>query len=183
MISYLSQYYPLSEEAEKDARTLVQTLHKPKGSFLIKEGQSVNSFFLLKKGLVRSFFQKEEVQITQWFSMEGDNVAATQPLYDQQPSREYIECLEDCEFLFFTGEDLHFLCEKHNCFNTLYRKIIEEYCKIIETRLFTLQTMSAQERYHFLLEDSPKLIQRVPLGYIASYLGISQETLSRVRSK
>jgi putative transcriptional regulator, crp/fnr family len=183
MLSYLKQYAPLTAEAERDLTTMVQSLHKKKGSFLVKEGQAISSFFLLTKGLVRSFYRKGTTEITQWFSIEGENVAATHSLYDQQPSHEYIECLEDCDFLYLAGSDINALCERHNCFNTLYRKLIEEYCKIIENRLFSMQTMSAQERYLLLLKQRPQLVQRVPLGYIASYLGISQETLSRVRER
>ncbi|MDR2920865.1 MAG: hypothetical protein LBV72_16070 [Tannerella sp.] len=75
------------------------------------------------------------------------------------------------------------LYRKYSEINTIGRKIVEDYCKILDQRIFTMQTMSAEKRYNDLIQNYPEVIKRAPLGYIASFLGISQETLSRVRRK
>ena len=67
--------------------------------------------------------------------------------------------------------------------NTIGTKMAEEYCKILEERSFLLQTHTEKQRYHWLLKNQPEALQRISLGHIASYLGISQETLSRIRKK
>lgn len=176
-------YGSLSNEAEKDLEAKVQFISKKKGSYIIKEGQIVPSFFVIEKGMIRSFFKRSGQEITAWFGYEGQQFAAITSFFDNKPAHETIECLEDCEFQFITGKDMTELYRKHNDLNTIGRKIVEDYCKVLDERIFALQTMSAEQRYKDLIQHHPEVIKRVSLGYIASFLGISQETLSRVRKK
>ena len=67
--------------------------------------------------------------------------------------------------------------------NIIGRKVAEEYCRILEERSFSLQANSAEQRYNDLIKNQPETLKRISLGHIASYLGISQETLSRIRKK
>lgn len=182
-INQLKTYGYISDEAEKDLEAKVQFISKKKGNYIIKEGQIVPSFFVIEKGMIRSFFKREGHEVTAWFGYEGQQFAAITSYFDNKPSHETIECLEDCEFQFITGKDMSELYRKYNDLNTIGRKIIEDYCKVLDERIFALQTMSAEYRYKDLIQHHPEVIKRVPLGYIASFLGISQETLSRVRKK
>lgn len=182
-INRLKSYGYLSSEAEQELRTKIQHIYKKKGSYIIKEGQIVPSFFIIEKGMIRSFYKREGQEITAWFGYEEHNFAAITSFFDNKPSHETIECLEDCDFQFISGKDINELYKKYNDINTLGREIIEEYCKMLDERIFAMQTMSAEQRYKDLIQNHPEVVKRVPLGYIASFLGISQETLSRVRRK
>lgn len=182
-ISCLKNYGFLSQEAQLDLNAKIQTITKRKGSYIIKEGQTVSSFFVIRKGMIRSFFRRGNQEITAWFGYEGQQFAAITSFFDNKPSHETIECLENCEFQFISGKDMAELYQKHNDLNTIGRKIVEDYCKVLDDRIFALQTMSAEQRYKDLMQHHPEVIKRVSLGYIASFLGISQETLSRVRRK
>lgn len=182
-INQLKLYGKLSGEAEKELAAKVQLISKKKGSHIIKEGQIVPGFFVIGKGMIRSFYKRDGHEITAWFGYEGQQFAAITSFFDNKPSHETIECLEDCEFQFITGKDISDLYRKHNDLNIIGRKIVEDYCKVLDERIFALQTMPAEQRYKDLILNHPEVIKRVPLGYIASFLGISQETLSRVRRK
>ncbi len=182
-IRRLKMYGYLSGEAEKELEAKIQTISKKKGSCIIKEGQLVPSFFIIEKGIIRSYYQKEGQEITIWFGYEGHNFASIESYFNNKPSRETIQCLENCEFQYITGKDLDELYQKHNDINTIGRKIIEEYCVMLNERNYSFQSQSAEDRYKNLIKNEAEVIKRVPLGYIASYLGISPETLSRVRRK
>ncbi len=182
-VSKLKQYGYIPDEIAKELDSKVQTISKKKGSYIIKEGQIVTSFFVIEKGLIRSFYKKQEQEITIWFGYEGLPFAASPSTFSNKPSRETIQCLEDCIFQYIPGKELEELYQKYNDVNTVGRKLIEEYCDMLIERNYSFQTKSAEDRYKDLIKYEPEIIKRVPLGYIASYLGISQETLSRVRKK
>ncbi len=182
-IRLLKGYGYLSDEAEEELKTKIQYITKKKGSRIIKEGQIVPSFFVAERGLIRSFYKKDEQEITIWFGYEGVPFASIASFFDNKPARETVQCLEECSFQYITGKDMNELYQKYNEVNTIGRKLVEEYCKMLDERNFAFQTQSAEDRYKTLIKNEPEVIKRAPLGYIASYLGISQETLSRVRKR
>ncbi|WP_195597074.1 Crp/Fnr family transcriptional regulator [Bacteroides cellulosilyticus] len=182
-IERLRTYGSLSKNAERDLLERVRLISKKKGCLIVKEGQTIPSFFIIRKGLIRSFYKKGEQEVTIWFGYEEQNFATITSFFENKPSRETIECLEDCEFYCISGTDLNELYDKHSDLGVIGRKIIGEYCIILDERIFEMQTMSAEERYKRLLKEDPEIIKRAPLSHIASFLGISQETLSRVRRK
>ncbi len=182
-ISRLKEYGYISSDAEKALQMKIQCIAKTKGSYIIKEGQIAPSFFVIERGLVRSFLKRDGQEITVWFGYENVPFASIASFFDNKPSLETIQCLEDCVFQYIDGKDLNELYKQYNEINTIGRKILEEYLKILDERSFSLQTQSAEDRYKALIQNEPEIIKRVPLGYIASYLGVSQETLSRVRRK
>lgn len=177
----IRNYGSISEAAEKDLLSRVSRVHRMKGRRIIHEGQVATSFFIVEKGMVRSFYQKGKKEITIWFAYEGQNAVSISSLFAGKPSRETVECVEDCDLLCISNKDLQELYGKYECMNTIGRRIVEEYCKILDDRVYSLQVMSATERYKDLMECEPEIIKRAPLSNIASFLGISQETLSRIR--
>lgn len=145
-IERLRNYGPLSENAERDLLQRVRLISKKKGSLIVREGQIIPNFFIIRKGLIRSFYKKGEQEVTIWFGYEEQNFAAITSFFDNKPSRETIECLEDCEFFSISGPDLNELYDKYNDLSVIGRKIIGEYCIILDERIFEMQTMSAEER-------------------------------------
>lgn len=177
-VDFMRRYGTLTVEAEADLRGRVQALQRTKGQTIIRTGQVASSFFLVEKGMVRSYYQHNNKEITIWFAAENDIAAST---FNGEPSYETVECIEDCRFLYITNHDMEDLCRRYECINTIYRKMIEECCIMLNNRIYSFQVLSAAERYRELQENEPAVVQRAPLHYIASYLGISQETLSRIR--
>ena len=121
-------------------------------------------------------------EITTWFASENDAVTSMYSFITQKPSYETIEVLEDCILYEINYENVQLLLKKYPEFNLIGRLLTEKYYIKLEERTMSLQFQSATERYLKLLQQ-PQLLQKASLGMIASYLGISQETLSRIRKK
>lgn len=180
-VEKMKSYGTMTAEAEKDLLSRVRRVSKAKGERIVREGQVVTSFFFVEKGMVRSFYKRKDTETTNWFAYEGQVAVSIAALAEGKPSRETVECIEDCTLLGISISDLQELYRRHECMNTIGRRLAEEYCSILDDRAYCLQVMSATERYRDLMTYEPEIIRRAPLSNIASFLGISQETLSRIR--
>ncbi|RKR08938.1 CRP-like cAMP-binding protein [Flavobacterium sp. 90] len=183
LIKKFKQYGPVPPEIENLLATKIKCKTHKKGDFFLKPGQLISSLFILETGLVRSFYIKDEREINSWFGFENIILGSILPLFYNIPSAENIQFLEESTLYYIQSSDLNKIYQKSNEMNTIGRLMAEEYCKILEDRIMSLQTQSAEERYNSLLEYQPDAVQRISLGHIASYLGIKQETLSRIRKK
>ncbi|MFV0339120.1 MAG: Crp/Fnr family transcriptional regulator [Parachlamydiaceae bacterium] len=183
LITLCRKFGPISFDIEKELDFKTQIKVYEKDTFFIKEGQIVSSLFVIEKGLVRSFYMKEDREIIDWFGFENIPLGATMPLFFNRPSLQNIQFLETSTIHYISNSDLNTLYNKYNEMNTIGRRMTEEFCRIMEERSWSLQTESAEQRYLNLIKSEPEILQRVSLRHIASYLGITQETLSRIRSK
>lgn len=183
LIAQFKKYAPLSFEAEQLLKEKINSLQKKKGDYFLKEGQIMSNLFVIETGLVRSFYNTKEKEINVWFGFENIALGSIMPLYFNQPSIENIQFLEDTNLYYITRSDLEKLYKLSQEINTIGRKMAEEYCKVLEERSFLLQTHTAEQRYDWFVKNQPDALQRISLGHIASYLGISQETLSRIRKR
>ena len=182
-IETIKKFGNISESVEFDILTKLKTENKKKGHYLIKAGQSTANLFVLQTGLVRGFYIKNDKEINTWFATENIIFGSALPLFSNHPSKENIQLLEDSVFHYISNQNLQELYKKHPEFNTIGRKIAEDYCLLLEDRIASLQVDSAEDRYRNLINDFPDISQRVSLGHISSYLGITQATLSRIRGK
>ncbi|MCP2025174.1 CRP-like cAMP-binding protein [Flavobacterium sp. HSC-32F16] len=183
LIEKFKQYGPLSNEIEKELLKKIKMQTRPKGDFFLKQGQVITCLFMLETGLVRSYYTVEDREVNSWFGFENIILGSITPLFLQRPSSENIQFLEHSTIHYIESSDLEALYRKHTEMNTIGRLIAEECCKFLEERVNSLQTQSAEKRYQSLLSFQPDALQRISLGHIASYLGIKQETLSRIRKK
>ena len=180
-LEQLKYYGFISEAAQQDILSKVCCVHRSKGHRIIRDGQMATDFFIVEKGMVRAFLKRESTDTTLWFAYEAQKAVSISSLFANKPSHETVECIEDCDLLYISNRDLQELYHQYECMNTIGRKMVEEYCSILDDRCIQLQVMSATERYKDLMEYEPEIIKRAPLSCIASFLGISQETLSRIR--
>ena len=155
----------------------------PKQSYLLHEGQKCRYLYFLQQGALRGFYHLDGKEVTYWFGFENDFVTSFHSLITQQPAIENIQLLETSVLWSISKEKLHSLFKQHHEIETLVRVIYEKYYIRLEERFINSQFRTALERYENLLAQTPHILERVSLGHIASYLGISQETLSRIRGK
>ena len=161
----------------------VEVLSIPSKTMLLEEGKIADKLYFIRKGCLRLFFYNEGKDITFQFFFEGDFVASFDSLYKGTPSLFSLESIEPSEVMFIKKEDFYNEIEN----NSSLRKVYEE--KIIERfsfyqRLFLSRIKNTpQQRYEELLKEYPNIIQRVPQHYIASYLGITPVSLSRIRNR
>ncbi|WP_316837750.1 Crp/Fnr family transcriptional regulator [Pedobacter nutrimenti] len=154
-----------------------------KGTFLIRQGQRCDHIYIIENGFARIFSVINEKETTILFAKENEIITSTYSLFTDSPSNENIEILEDSLLLKIHYGEFSDLCKQHAELFVLYRLLMEKYYLSLEERTLSLQFDSALERYQKLLTQFPYILQRAPLGQIASFLGMSPVTLSRMRAK
>jgi CRP-like cAMP-binding protein len=154
-----------------------------KRALLLKEGMVAQRIYFIKKGFVRAYYTRNDQQFTSWFMGQGDIIISVYSFFSRKPSFENIEVLDDCVVQSINWDQLQQLYREFVSFNISGRIITEQYYMKSEERAIALQTLTARQRYEKLLNDYPQIIQHATLGQIATYLGIKQETLSRIRAE
>ena len=154
-----------------------------KGDQLLKEGQICKRLYFVEEGTTRTFYYLDGKDVTSWFYSEGFFLSSWYSFLNHQPSFEYIEVLEPSQIRSISYESLQQLYESIPAFERFGRLMIEEQVAFIDYYSKGYMFLSAQDRYEQLLEHFPDVELRVNLGHVASLLGISQETLSRIRSR
>jgi len=183
LIRFLKKYGHLDSEIELELNSKIKCITKQKGDFFLKQGQAVSNLGVIEKGLVRAYYIKNEIEVNSWFAFENEIIGSVMPMFFSQPSFEYIQFLEPSTVYYISINDLNELYNKNPELNLFGKKLAEYLCMLLEIRINSLQTESAEQRYKSLIENYPQTLQRVSLGHIASYLGVKQETLSRIRRK
>lgn len=154
-----------------------------KGKLLIKAGEICTNMYFVKKGVLRGFIKNEKRDITTWITADGELVSAISSFIFEIPTEENIHAIEDCELIVFSKSDLEKLYLKFPSFNINVRKLTEIYYVHAEKRAYIARLKNADQKYQLYLKQYGHLSNRVPVKYIASFLGITLETLSRLRAK
>lgn len=183
VIQKIKQLYPLSEAGLQAIIAQLEKVDHKKGDFLFKEGRIGTKVYLIEKGIARAFSNRDDKEITFWFGTEGDVMMSYNSYVSGKPGYETIELLEDSILYAISHDALQHLYETEITIANWGRKLAEYELIKTETCFVSQQGVPAAERYRNLLDSNPQLIQRVQLGYIASYLGVSQVTLSRIRAE
>ncbi|MGB3155880.1 MAG: Crp/Fnr family transcriptional regulator [Chitinophagaceae bacterium] len=183
LLDKLNKFHPLSPELTERIRAVATLVTHPAGDIILREGQVCNKACLVIKGLARSYYIIEGRDITSRFMDEGFIITSWISYYTQQPGNEFIEALEETTLICIHYTDIQKLYTDFPEFNIIGRKQAEYGFCMAEQRTQILRKHTAEEKYKFFLDNHPTLLQRVTLKNIATYLGMNEETLSRVRSK
>lgn len=183
LFSHIRHYCHLTNDALESLGAALKPVELEKGSFLVTEGKICQHVYFLEKGCLRGYYNLDGREVTYWFAFENNFVTSLLSFVTQKPGMENIQLLEDCKLWAVTHSDLQRLYDQHPDISRLGRIMNERYYVMLEERFVSNHFKEARERYENLLTQSPHILQRVPLGYVATYLGMTQETLSRIRSK
>ncbi len=173
----------LPEKSKTALKKCIAEVSYPRSYILLKAGRIEPTIYFIKKGIVRAYADQGDNEVTFWFGKEGAPVISMKSYVENQKGYENIELLEDCELYELKASNLQTLFEKDVHIANWGRRFAEKELVKTEERLISRQFRTASERYRELLKDSPDLLQRVQLGHIASYLGITQVSLSRIRAE
>ncbi|MBN8837636.1 MAG: Crp/Fnr family transcriptional regulator [Sphingobacteriia bacterium] len=176
------QITPLPEDVKKTFLGKWEKWAMPKDQFLVKENETANYIYYIEKGIARIFYYKNGKEITEWIAMDNSFFLSIISFFERTPSRLQIHTIEPSVVYGIHYDNLMNLCNEEHCIERWLRKALTGSLILSQYRMDSIQFESAQQRYEKLLENNPSIIQRVPLSYIASFLGITQETLSRIRS-
>jgi CRP-like cAMP-binding protein len=173
----------LTDEASAalESISLIQTVKK--GDYLLRQGEVCRNSYLLKQGIARKYYLSNGKEITTELFFENDIAVAFDSYSTQEPGREFIQSVTDIVVSQTNHADFQKAKQQFPRLMELDILLTEYYAMWLEDRLFQLRTLTATERYTLLLREHPHFIRHIPLTIIASYLGISLETLSRIRAK
>ena len=183
LLSHLSTIITISKSLETEIKSIAKNISVAKGEVLVCNNERCKNLYFIDKGLVRGFYYDDGKEITHWFAQEEDFATSFYSFITGKPSPESIETLEDCELTQISFDDLQKLYTKFPETERIGRIITETYYINLEERFLNIQFKSAKERYQTLITKNSSIVQRASLGQIATYLGITQETLSRVRAE
>ena len=183
LFNHIQGYYQLSDTALHVLSDSFEEVVFSKNDFLLASGQVCRHLYFIKHGAVRGYYTLDGKEITHWFGFENDFVTSFHSFITGQASVENIQLMEGSILWKISKDKLNSLYNAHHEIERLVRIAYEKYYIRLEERFVNAQFKTAAERYESLIQQSPHIIERVPLGYIASYLGISQETLSRTRGR
>jgi CRP-like cAMP-binding protein len=183
LFHFFRKYNSLSPAAESAIAAICKTVKVKKNQDLQPIGHTCRTIYFINKGIARIYYFKDDTEITESFAFENSLIARVESLFTGKPSRKGIHVIEDSELVALTAPLLFQLYETFPDIERLFRKIFESAYVETVNRIESLQFHSAEERYTALLNESPDLLKRVPLKFIASYLGITQVSLSRIRGQ
>ncbi|WP_460219261.1 Crp/Fnr family transcriptional regulator [Psychroserpens sp. MEBiC05023] len=182
-INYINQYVNLSKDAEEEIINLALIEEVPKGHILLKEGKTCERMYFIVNGTLRTYHYLNGKDITYWIYPENTMITSWHSYILRKPSSEYIETTEDSTLVSLTYNQWQELYLKHVKLERFGRLILEEQISLIDDFFKGYYFLSASEKYERLINAYPSILQRANLGHIASMLGVSQETLSRIRGK
>lgn len=182
LTTYLKNIVPFPTKELENIISYFDREPVQKNSPLVREGQVCSKLYFIEKGVGRSYYLKEAgKEVTQWFFVEGQFMSSIESFFQQDPSLYYLEMLEDAIVYSITREKLDLLFARYHNMEKLGRLLSTEMLTRVVNKLSAIQFQTARERHDYMLTEFPDIANRVPLGHIASYLGMTQETLSRIR--
>lgn len=179
----LEDIHPLPAELKENLLHDFVIVHAPKDAILLHEGDVCKYAWVVLNGLVRAFHFVNGVDVTSRLMKPHHIIISVGSFYSQTPSFESVQVLQPTILARLHYHQLEHLYQRFPSFNYTGRKLTEQYFYLVEKRLFMLRKHTALERYKYFLEQYPGLINEIPLKYVASFLSMNQETLSRVRNK
>ncbi len=183
LFKYINTIRPITDEIKEVLTRDFEIIEVPKKHMLLKDGQVCDYIFIVVSGLLRKYYIKDGEEVCSLFMDENRLTMCVNSFYNRIPGYEYIEAMEPSTIARIHYTKLQNIYKEHEYFNYIARVITEQYFIRSEERLYLLRKQSAEERYVYFVDHYPSIMQRVPLKYIATYLGLTLETISRIRKK
>lgn len=181
---YINSYFGVVDAEEiATIGSLFQSTSIKKGDYFLKTGSYCNQLSFIQSGMLRIFVSAEDKEITQWISTQGYFVTDLSSFVFQTPARWNIQALTDTELFTIGRADYQKIGAELPKWHELEKLFIARCFTMLEDRIFSHLSMTAEERYSLFFENNPELFNQVPLQYIASMLGMTPETFSRIRKK
>lgn len=182
-LEVVSQFTPLSPISQSALAAALKRLAFDKGHVLVPQNTVCQWVYFIETGLTRTYYYKDGKDVTDWLSAEGQFAVSISSFITQQPDRRIVELLEPSVLWAISHTALEKLYQQYHDIERLGRLLASHGLLLVQRRFDELHFATALERYRNLMALNPSLIQRVPLGMIASYLGMTAETLSRMRAQ
>ena len=182
LLEYLHEHLKLSEEFSEKFDTMFRHEYVNKGEVLFRPESFSQKIIFIEKGLIRTYYLKDGKDITYLFLSENSFLTPIECVFYNRPAPYGWEALENCEIRVADYRNFELIFTEVPGMEKFMRVLLVNVLHTIAEKLYAIQFQTAQDRYKKLLETQPDILLRAPLGDIASYLGITQQTLSVIRS-
>lgn len=182
MLHSLALISPLSDEAQAALSEIIEEKHYKRNTHLLKIGGVSHYMYFVNEGVARVYYEVNGLDVTDYFAIDGQFIGGVDSLFSGRPSKKGIQLLEDSTVLRVNYRQFEELCARHHDIERVGRKMAIFAFLEGQQRIESIRFHEARERYEELNRKYPGLINRCPLKYIASYLGITQVSLSRIRA-
>ncbi len=182
LIQYFHKFHPVSQKALCAISEISTIIQLKRNDLLQPIGHTCKTIYFINHGLARIYYYHDGNDITESFAFENQIVVRVESLFTGRPSRKAIQVLENTELVAINANKLFNLYNDIPEIERLFRKVFEAGYVDLVNRLEGIQFHTAEQRYNDLLNEAPDLLKRVALKHIASYLGITQVSLSRIRA-
>lgn len=183
LIKYLSKHTIFSEEEQSFVKANIPVRTLKKNEPLLKEGEVSSAFYFIIKGCVRLYYAMDIEEKTAFFYTENMFVSSYESFTRQTPAKHGLQCIEETQVAVITAEVAQKILQLHPKFEFLARIMMEEELIVYQNVISSFITLSPEQRYLKFMEDNPELLQRVPQYHLATYIGVTPETLSRIRKR
>ncbi len=180
---YIHTYFGVNIDDVVKISSFFKPVTLKKGDYFLKMGRQSDRLGFVQTGIIREFVHIGEKEVTKWISTKGYFVVDLASFVFQQTARWNIQALTDCELYVISRKDYQKIGEVIPRWTELEKLFITKCFIVLEDRVLQHLSMSAEERYHQLFSFNQELFNQVPLQYLASMLGMTPETLSRIRKK
>ncbi|MFT5819974.1 MAG: CRP-like cAMP-binding protein [Crocinitomix sp.] len=183
LIKYFEKLIPLGQEERNFISENVPVKMVPKNTLLLKDGDVSGEFYFMISGSARLFYNSNTGEKTAFFYFENSFVSSYESFTKQVPAKHNLQVMEDSTVAIITAEVAYQLVQLYPAFDFLARTMMEEELIMCQEIISTFITLSAEERYLKLIESNDQILQRIPQHQLATFLGITAETLSRIRKR
>lgn len=181
LVAALRRYLPLDEALAADLRRMARPARVPRGEHLFRPPEVCRRLFFMAQGLVRSYYLFDDKEVNLRLICDGSAVLPLTSLVTQQPAQEHIQCLADCEGWWLPLDDM-LRPATAAAWEPLRRVLAERHYLSMERRLLTIQYKSAAQRWRYFRQTmEPRIVAETPAVHVASYLGVTPESLSRIK--
>lgn len=181
-IALLNSIHPLSKSLNKYFSNTLVLNHYKKGDYIVKSGGFCDRIHIIRKGLIRGYFDHNGKDITTWVSIDNELVTSISGYFKKELAVESIQCLEDTFTESISYDNMHSALQNFKEMNDLNRILLEHYYVHAEYRAFMARIPTAKDRYEYFLKiTNPEIVKRLPKKYLASLLNMRPETLSRLK--
>jgi CRP-like cAMP-binding protein len=183
LLEYVNSMVPLNEEEMIHSKAILSSMKVKKGELVVKEDEVCDFIAYINKGYFRIYINQEIKETTVHLAGPGEFISAFSGYISRTPNKENIQAVTDAEIFIMRYQDLQNLYNKSHSIERLGRLIVEKHFVLKDKRVISMITDSAEVRYQNLMNKRPQYLLNIPLQYIASFLGVTPETLSRIRAK
>ncbi|CAD5275906.1 MULTISPECIES: Crp/Fnr family transcriptional regulator [unclassified Imperialibacter] len=182
-LGFCNRLSPLNQEASEDLLKKLKSRTIEKNDFILKRGEVCRHLCFVDEGLTKTFFTSEDKEFVMRFFAEHSMLTVIDSFVTGAPSNYSMLALERTSITCISGIDLEQLCEKHHCIETFFRRLVSMAASKMMNRVSEMLEDNATERYNHFVAEEGQLLQRISLGDLSNYLGVTQVTLSRIRAK